>query len=60
MTKTHDYRGYTIEGAGQPGYYFWLNEDTYDGPESRDCGTERGVSACKRAIDLWISEEGVA
>ena len=53
---TTTYRGYTIEGAGEPGYYFWLNEDTFDGPESIDCGTEFGTAACKRAIDEWLEE----
>jgi hypothetical protein len=52
------YRGYTIEGAGRSGYYMWLKFDTYDGPESRECGTERGVGACKRAIDEVLDESG--
>jgi hypothetical protein len=56
MLKPTTHRGYTIEDAGRSGYYFWVNDETYDGPESTDCGTERGVAACKRAIDEWLDE----
>ena len=52
-----EYRGFIIEPAGSPGMYFWLNVDEYDGPESTCCGTERGVKACKAAIDEYMDEE---
>lgn len=56
MSSPINYRGYTIERAGSSRYFFWLNEDTYDGPEGADHGIERGVAACRRAIDEYIGE----